>query len=51
MGAIARAIIEAKIERLIEKREKALQKEDYDRVWILNLEIDKHISKLISYSY
>lgn len=51
MGAIARAIIETKIDRLIEKRDKALQKEDYERVWILNLKIDKHISELISYSY
>ena len=51
MGVIARAIIEAKIERLRVKRDAAIQKEDYDRAWILNLEIDKNISKMISYSY
>lgn len=51
MAFIARTIIEARIDNLTKKRDEALQKKDYDRVWILNMNIDKNVNRLISFSY
>ena len=51
MGFIARAIIEAKIDRLMEKRENAIRNGDYDQAWKLSMEIDKNVTRLIKFSY
>ena len=51
MFIIARAIIEAKIDRLIQKRENAIKNGDYERAWILRLEIDKYVTRMINLSY
>lgn len=48
---IIRAIIEAKIDRLTQKRESAIENGDYERAWLLQLEIDKYVTKMISASY
>lgn len=48
---IINSIIEARIEYLIQKREEAIQKKDYDKAWILRLKIDKNISRLSRCSY
>lgn len=49
--AIAREIIRMRTERLIEKRNEAIQNKDYRKVWILNTKIDKNRNRLISFSY
>lgn len=47
---IGRNIIEARTNRLIEKRDRALADEDYEKVWILNRAIDKNVCRLFSWS-
>ena len=49
--AIVREIIQARTERLIEKREEAIRHKNYKQVWILNMKIDKNVNRLISFSY
>lgn len=51
MGYIARAIIEARIETLMRKREEAIRNKDYHRAWILQTGIDKNISRMTKFSY
>ncbi len=51
MGYIARAIIEARIDSLMKKRDTAIRNEDYHRAWILNTAIDKNISTMVKFSY
>lgn len=51
MGYIARAIIEARIENLMKKREEAIQNKDYHKAWILQTNIDKNITRMIQFSY
>lgn len=51
MGYIARAIIEARIENLMKKREEAILNKDYHRAWILRTAIDKNISMMTKFSY
>lgn len=51
MMYIVRLFIEARIDKLITKRDEALQKKDYDRAWKLNMKIDNNINKLIRCSY
>lgn len=51
MAAIARAIIEARIDKLIMKRDEAIHNKDYGQAWILSMKIDNNINKLISFSY
>ena len=51
MAYIARAIIEAKIDKLTQKRDAAIRNKNYDRAWKLNMEIDANINRLISFSY
>lgn len=51
MLSIMSIIIEARIHDLIRKRDEAIQKKDYERAWILNLKIDKNVSRLINCSY
>lgn len=51
MAFIAETILGAKINRLIRKRDEALSKRDYKRVWHLNMEIDRDVNRLVSFSY
>lgn len=51
MGYIARAIIEAKIDTLIRKRDEAIKNRKYRKAWMLQTEIDKNISTMIKWSY
>lgn len=51
MSYIACAIIEARIENLMKKRDEAIMNEDYHRVWILNTNIDKNIRRMVMFSY
>lgn len=51
MAFIAQAIIEAKIEKLTKKRDEALQRKEYDRVWMLNMSIDKNVNRLVTFCY
>ena len=51
MATIMRTIIEARINRLTEKRDEAIKRKDYDRAWVLNMAIDNAINRLITYSY
>lgn len=51
MGYIARAIIEAKIETLIRKRDEAIQNRKYRKAWMMQMEIDKNISTMTKLSY
>lgn len=51
MLIIIRAIIEAKIDRLIQKRENAIENGDYERAWLLRMEIDKYVTRMINVSY
>lgn len=51
MGYIARAIIEARIETLMRKRDEAIQNKKYRRAWILQTDIDKNISWMTKFSY
>lgn len=51
MGYIARAIIEARIESLMRKREEAIRNKDYHKAWILQTSIDKNISMMTKFSY
>lgn len=48
--AILREIVQARTERLIEKRDVAIRNKDYRKVWILNMKIDKSVNTLISLS-
>lgn len=48
--AILREIVQARTERLIEKRERAIQNKDYRKVWILNTKINKSVNTMISLS-
>ena len=51
MGYIARAIIEARIDTLMKKRDEAIRNKDYHRAWILQTSIDKNISTMVKFSY
>lgn len=51
MCYIARAIIEARIEALMRKRDEAIQNRKYHKAWILQTNIDKNISRMIKFSY
>lgn len=51
MGYIARAVIEARIDTLMKKRDKAIQNKDYHRAWILQTGIDKNITRMVKFSY
>ena len=51
MFLILRAIVETKIDRLIRKREIAIQNGDYELAWILRLKIDKYVTRMINLSY
>lgn len=51
MAFIAREIIQNRIERLMAKREEAIQNKDYKKVWEINMKIDKNINRLVSFSY
>lgn len=51
MAFIAQKITEAKINNLIKKREIALQKKKYEKVWELNMQIDNHMNRLVTLSY
>ena len=44
-----RNVIEADTKRLIRKRDRALANRDYEKVWIINMRIDKNIKHLISW--
>lgn len=44
-------ILETRINHLIENRDEAIQNEDYDRAWKLNMRIDKNINRLVTNSY
>ena len=48
---IMRTIIEAKIDNLIRKRDEAIRNKDYDRAWVLNMKIDKYVTRMINVSY
>lgn len=47
---IGRGVIETRIRNLIAKRDLALANEDYDKVWMLNQQIDKNVCRLFSWS-
>lgn len=51
MAFIAREIIQARIERLVEKRDEAIQKKNYKKAWEMNMKIDKNMNRLVSFSY
>ena len=51
MAFIAREIIQNRIERLVAKRNAAIQNKDYNKVWQLNMKIDKNMNRLVSFSY
>lgn len=51
MAFIAREIIQSRIEKLIEKRDTAIRHKDYDKVWRLNMKINKNVNRMISFSY
>lgn len=51
MAFIACTLIESRIDNLIRKRDEALENKDYDRVWMLNMKIDKNVNRLVSFSY
>ena len=51
MAIIAQMITEAKINNLIRKRDIAIQNKDYDKVWVLNMQIDNHMNRLVTLSY
>ena len=51
MAFIMQMITEAKIGKLTREREYALANEDYDRVWVLDVQINKHMNRLVTLSY
>lgn len=51
MAYIAEVIIGARIRSLTERRDEALRRKDYDRVWELNMKIDRNINRLVRNSY
>lgn len=51
MAFIMCNILETRINDLIKKRDEAIRNEDYERVWKLNICIDKNINRLVSYCY
>lgn len=51
MAFIAETIIGAQISNLIKRRDDAIRRKDYDRVWMLNMRIDKSINRLVRNSY
>ena len=51
MAFIAREIIQSRIERLMEKRDIAIQNKDYKKAWQLNMKIDKNKNRLVTFSY
>ena len=51
MAFIAQSIIEARIDKLIERRDNAIRNKDYSKVWVLNMKIDKNRNRLVSFSY
>lgn len=51
IAAIATMIVEARINSLIRKREIALRKKDYDRVWKINMAIDRNVCRLGGLTY
>ncbi len=46
---IGQNVIEARVNRLIRKRDRALANKDYKKVWILNNAIDKNVCRLFSW--
>ena len=51
MGYIAQAIIEARIENLMRRRDEAIRNKKYHEAWRLNTAIDKNISTMVKWSY
>ena len=51
MAFIAKSVIEARINNLMRRRERALQHKDYDSVWKIGIKIDKNVKRMISLSY
>ena len=51
MGYIARAVIEARIETLMRKRDEAIRNKKYHKAWKLQIDIDKNISMMTKLSY
>lgn len=50
MMYIARLITEAQIHRLHREREYAYATKNYERAWVLDVQINKHKNRLISLS-
>jgi len=48
---IARELTEARINSLIRKRDTAIRNKDYDRVWKINMAIDRNIYRLSGLTY
>lgn len=44
-------LLESRIGNLIKKRDDALRRKDYKRVWMLTMKINKNISRLSRNSY
>lgn len=51
MAFIARIITEAKIGRLTREREYAIANKDYNRVWVLDMQIDNYKNRLVTLTY
>lgn len=51
MVYIARFITEATIKRLIREREYAIANKDYDLAWVLGMQINNHMNRLVTLSY
>lgn len=50
MRYILETISEARINYLVRERDAAIQSKDYDRVWALNLKINKEKNRMFTYS-
>lgn len=51
MGYIAQAIIEARINTLMKKRDEAIRNKKYRKAWKYGVDIDKNISTMVKWSY
>ena len=51
MAFIARIITEAKIGRLIREREYAIANKEYEKAWVLDMQIKNHMNRLVTLSY
>lgn len=51
MAFIMQSIFEARIERLIEKRDDAIRRKDHDTAWKMNMKIDKNVHRLTVFNY